>query len=189
MAKLYLSGGMEYKKNLGKKWRDWFTEKLEEQRHDAINPVKLESLQDKEDEEDDEAGFPLQTKLSALKEAGKLNKVRKIVRDSLFRKDMFAIQLADAIVVLYDESAQKGAGTLSESWEAFREGVPVYLVTDFPMSDVPTWLIGETTQIFADFEELLEYTKDHSHIIRDQMDARQIAADCLGSIYGGSKSR
>lgn len=182
--KFYLSGGMEYKKNLGKKWRDWLTEQLEEQRHDAINPVKLESAMD---EEDADKGFPLQSKLSILKDEGKLNEVRKIVRDSLFRKDMFAIQLADAIIVLYDESAQKGAGTLSEAWEAFREGVPVYLVTDFPIEDVPTWLIGETTQIFADFEELLEYVKDHSHIIRDQMDARQIASDCLGSIYEGSR--
>lgn len=178
--KFYLSGGMEYKKNLGKAWRDWLTEQLEEHRHDAINPVKLENVEDSEARDE---GFPLQTKLTMLKNEGKLSEVRKIVRDSLFRKDMFAIQLADAIVVLYDESAQKGAGTLSEAWEAFREGVPVYLVTDFPMEDVPTWLIGETTQIFADFEELLEYVKDHSFVIRDQMHARQVAADCLGSIY------
>jgi hypothetical protein len=117
--KFYLSGGMEYKKKLGAKWRDWLTEQLEELRHDAINPVKLENASDTEDRD---KGFPLQTKLSMLKAEGKLNEVRKIVRDSLFRKDMWAIQLADAIVVLYDESAQKGAGTLSEAWEAFREG-------------------------------------------------------------------
>lgn len=180
--KFYLSGGMEFKKKLGGPWRDWFTGKLEEMRHDAINPVKLENV---EDDEDRENGFPLQTKLSMLKKDGKLNEVRKIVRDSLFRKDMFAIQLADAIVVLYDESAQKGAGTLSEAWEAFREGVPVYVVTEFDIMDVPTWLIGETTQIFADFDELLDYIKDHSHVIRDVMHARQMAAECLGSIYEG----
>ena len=180
--KFYLSGGMEYKKLLGAKWRDWLTERLEELRHDAINPVKLETV---EDTEDREKGFPLQTKLSLLKNEGKLNEVRKIVRHSLFRKDMWAIQLADAIIVLYDEAAQKGAGTLSEAWEAFREGVPVYVVTEFPMEEVPTWLIGETTQIFADFEELLEYIKDHSFIIRDQMNAKQIVAECLNNIYEG----
>ena len=178
--KFYLSGGMEYKKKLGGPWREWFTSQLEDMRHDAINPVKLENAEDTEEREN---GFPLQERLTLLKKAGKLNEVRKIVRDSLFRKDMFAIQLADAIVVLYDESAQKGAGTLSEAWEAFREGVPVYLVTEFDMMDVPTWLIGETTQIFADFEELLEYLKDHSHVIRDVMNARQMALDCLGNIY------
>lgn len=180
--KFYLSGGMEFKKHLGGPWREWFTAKLEELRHDAINPVKLESA---EDTEDREKGFPLQERLSILKVEGELTEVRKIVRDSLFRKDMWAIQLADAIVVLYDESAQKGAGTLSEAWEAFREGVPVYLVTDFDMKDVPTWLIGETTKIFSDFEGLLEYISDHSFVIRDQMDAKRIAAECLGSIYEG----
>lgn len=180
--KFYLSGGMEYKKMLGAQWRDWLTEKLEAMRHDAINPVKLENAEDSEDREN---GFPLQTKLTILKSEGKLNEVRKIVRDSLFRKDMWAIQLADAIIVLYDEAAQKGAGTLSEAWEAFREGVPVYLVTDFPIEDVPTWLIGETTQVFADFDELLEYVKDHSFIIRDQMNAKQVASECLGNIYEG----
>jgi hypothetical protein len=98
---------------------------------------------------------------------------------------MWAIQLADAIVVLYDESAQKGAGTLSEAWEAFREGVPVYLVTEFPMEEVPTWLIGETTAIFGDFEGLLDYIKDHSNVIRDQMNAKRVAAECLDNIYEG----
>lgn len=180
--KFYLSGGMEYKKMLGAKWRDWLTQQLEELRHDAINPVKLENAEDTEAREN---GFPLQTHLSTLKSEGKLNDVRKIVRDSLFRKDMWAIQLADAIIVLYDEAAQKGAGTLSEAWEAFREGVPVYLVTEFPIEDVPTWLIGETTQIFADFDELLVYVKDHSFIIRDQMNAKRIAAECLDNIYEG----
>lgn len=180
--KFYLSGGMEYKKKLGAKWRDWLTEQLEALRHDAINPVKLENAEDTEDREN---GFPLQAKLTVLKKEGKLNEVRKLVRDSLFRKDMWAIQLADAIIVLYDEAAQKGAGTISEAWEAFREGVPVYIVTDFPIEEIPTWLIGESTQIFADFEELLEYVKDHSFIIRDQMNAKQVAADCLNNIYEG----
>lgn len=173
--KFYLSGGMEYKEELGKEWREWITEKLEEQRHDAINPVRLEVL-----EEDDE---PIQIKLTRMKKDGDLDGVRKAVRHTLFRKDMFAIQLADAIVVLYDESAQHGAGTLSEAWESFREGRPVYLVTDFPVEKIPTWLIGETTAIFKDFHELLDYIKDHSTVIRDIMKAQAARDEVLGGIY------
>lgn len=179
--KFYLSGGMEYKKNLGTAWRDWLTEKLQELHHDAINPVKLEIAE--EDEDGAISGPPLQVRLSELKMEGKLNEVRKLVRKTLFRKDMFAIQLADAIVVFYDESVQKGAGTLSEAWEAFREGRPVYLVTEFPMEKVPTWLIGETTAIFKDFESFLDYVKDHSYVIRDQMHAKQIRDEVLGGLY------
>ena len=178
--KFYLSGGMEYKKNLGAPWREWHTGELEKLRHDAIDPVKLESA---EDSEDRERGKPVQVRLTELKLAGKLGEVRKLTRESLFRKDMFAIQLADAVLVYYDESTQKGAGTLSEAWEAFREGRPIYLVSSFEVKDIPTWLIGETTQIFADFDSFLEYVKDHSFVIRDQMHARQVADDILRNIY------
>jgi hypothetical protein len=175
--KFYLSGGMEYKKNLGMGWREWVTQELEKRHHDAINPVKLEICEEEKD------GVPVQVQLTQLKKEGKLDECRNLVRKVLFRKDMFAIQLADAVVVYYDESVQKGAGTISECWEAFREGVPVYLVTDFPVVEIPTWLIGETTKIFSDFDELLEYVSEHSYVIRDQMLAQKISNDVLGGLY------
>ena len=175
--KFYLSGGMEYKKKLGMAWRDWLTQELEKRHHAALNPVKLEIC------EEETEGIPIQARLTQLKLDGKLNEVRRLVRKVLFRKDMFAIQLADALVLYYDESVQKGAGTLAEAWEAFREGVPVYVVTDFPMDKVPTWLIGETTRIFSDFEELLEYVTEHSYVVRDQMHAQAIRNEVLGGIY------
>lgn len=175
--KFYLSGGMEFKKKLGMGWREWITTELEKRHHDAINPVKLEMS---EEEEED---VPIQVQLTELKLAGKLDDVRKLVRKCLFRKDMFAIQMADAIIVFYDESVQRGAGTLSEAWEAFREGVPIYLVTEFPLEKVPTWLIGESTRMFADFDEFLEYVSEHSHVIRDQMHAKKARDEVLGGIY------
>lgn len=176
--KFYLSGGMEYKKNLGMGWREWITLELEKLRHDAINPVKLEII-----EERDICDVPIQQHLTQLKREGKFDEIRRLVRKVLFRKDMFAIQMSDAIIVYYDESVQKGAGTLSEAWESFREGRPVYLVTNFDLVNLPTWLIGETTQIFSDFDELLEYVSDHSFVIRDQMHAQKTAEDVLGGIY------
>jgi len=177
--KFYLSGGMEYKNNLGANWREWITEELEKRRHDAINPVKLEVAE----EELDQNLPPIQVRLTQLKLEGKLEEVRRLVRKVLFRKDMYAIQESDAIIVLYDESTRRGAGTLSEAWEAFREGRPVYLVTEFGMEDIPTWLIGETTQIFNNMDDLLEYIGDHSFVIRDKMHAGQIAHDVLGGLY------
>jgi hypothetical protein len=51
------------------------------------------------------------------------------------------------------------------------------------MDKIPTWLIGETTAIFKDFDELLEYVGDHSYVIRDQMHAQQVATEVLGGIY------
>lgn len=173
--KFYLSGGMEYKKNLGVGWREWLTGELEKVRHDAVDPVKLESP--------DENGSPIQNKLTELKLAGKLEEVRGIVRRSLFRKDMFGIQLSDALVVYFDDSVQRGAGTISEAWEAFREGRPIYMVSSMPLEKIPTWLIGETTAIFPDFEKFLEYVGNHSNVIRDMMNAQKISDEVLSGVY------
>ena len=173
--RIYLSGGIEYKRNLGTKWRVWLTERLEEMGHGAIDPIKIEAP--------DNNGVPVQTRLTELKLQGELQEVRKLVRRLLFRKDMFAIQLSDAIVVYYDESVQRGAGTLSEAWEAFREGRPVYLVTDFPMEKIPTWLIGETTAIFPDFDAFLEYLKDENKILSDVIEARKTRDEVLSGVY------
>jgi len=173
--KFYLSGGMEYKKNLGMAWRVWLTAELEKLKHDGIDPVKLEAPSTN--------GKPIQDTLTELKLAGRFDEVRKVVREALIRKDMYGIQLSDALVVLYDDSVRRGAGTISEAWEAFREGKPVYLVTDFPVRSIPTWLIGETTQIFYDFEELLEYVSDHSRVVEDSVKARKARDEVLAGIY------
>jgi len=173
--KFYLSGGMEYKKDLGIGWRDWLTKELEERRHEAVDPVKLELP--------DEHGKPLQARLTVLKIAGKLDEVRDLCRRSFFRKDIFGIQLAEALVVYYDGAVQKGAGTLSEVWEAFREGKPIYLITDFKVEEIPVWLIAETTAIFSDFELFLGYVDNHSNVIRDMMNAKKVADEVLGGIY------
>jgi nucleoside 2-deoxyribosyltransferase len=173
--KFYLSGGMEYKKNLGMAWREWLTGELEKLKHDGVDPVKLESP--------DENGDPIQDRLTELKLAGEFDEVRRLARRFLFRKDMYGIQLSDALVVLYDKSVQRGAGTISEAWEAFREGKPVYLVTDFPTKSIPTWLIAETTSVFHDFEELLGYVSDHSRVVEDSVKARKARDEVLAGIY------
>jgi len=172
---MYLSGGMEFKKNLGGPWRAWLTSRLAEQGISVLDPVKIEMPYSDE--------VPIQEQLTRFKNEGDLDAVRKITRESLFRKDMSAIQLADATIVLYDESAQRGAGTLSEAWESFREARPVYLVTDFPLEKIPTWLIGESTAIFADFDELLAYTKDCKILVRDIVNAQRIRDEVLNDIY------
>ena len=177
--KIYLSGGMEFKKSLGIEWREWITAELEKIGHIAIDPTKLEL--------DANLAGPAQTHLTELKLQGKLDEVRSIVRNTLFRKDMWGIQMSDVVLVLYDESVQKGAGTLSESWEAFREGRPVYLVTEFGLEKVPTWLIGETTAMFFNFEDFLAYASDNQQLEKDVANAKQIAKEVLQGIYEDQK--
>jgi hypothetical protein len=173
----YLSGGMEFKKNLGAPWREWLTAQLEKLGHTTVDPVKLEAAVP------GKKGDPLQEELVSLKLKGQVDRVREMVRMLLFRKDMYGIQLSDAVIVLYDKSAQLGAGTLSEAWESFREGRPVYLVTDFPLEKIPTWLIGETTSMFNDFEDLLRHVSDSSRVKADMLAARKARDEVLAGIY------
>ncbi len=175
---VYLSGGMEHKKNLGEAWRDFLTTTLKPLNISTINPITLETS------EEACAGFlSIQDRLTQLKAERKFSEVRSLSREVLFPKDMLGIQRADATVLYYDKSVQKGAGTLSEAWESFREGRPVYLVTDFDIQNIPAWLIGETTQIFHNFEELIEYISDHARVVCDQENAQQISENILGAVY------
>ena len=175
--KFYLSGGMEYKTNLGMTWRDWLTGELEKIGHNAIDPVKLEAGPVSDEDE------PLQHRVTALKLENRFDEVRLLVRKYIFTKDVYGIQLADALVLFYDGAVQKGAGTLSEAWESFREGRPIYMVTEFSSKDIPSWLIAETTQIFKNFEELLEYIATHGQVIEDMLNARKIRNEVLSGVY------
>lgn len=66
---------------------------------------------------------------------------------------------SDALVVLYDESARRGAGTISECQYAFNNDIPIFLVSAFEnwAEEVPGWLQGLTTKIFTSFEDLYQY--------------------------------
>ena len=109
--------------------------------------------------------------------------MRELARSLVFRKDMYGIQCSNANIVLYDKSVQKGAGTQAEAWESFREGKPLYLVTEFSLADGPAWLIAETTAIFDDFESLLSYVEDHEQVRADIAAAEKAREEVFVGIY------
>lgn len=171
--KFYLSGGMEYKRGLGKNWRVNLTERLLELGHESLDPVKLEL------DNAEAANFDWKEN----KQIEDLTLYREMVRKHMFRKDMRAIQEADATILLYDESARLGAGTLAEAWESFREGKPVYVITDFPREEIPGWLIGETTKIFRTPAQVLDYLEDEAAVKQDIKETIAARRRCLGGIY------
>jgi hypothetical protein len=175
--RFYLSGGMEFKSNHGKDWREWITEELSKLNHSVADPVKLEVVE--------ENGEPVQILLNQMKKEGKVEELRHKTRHSIFYKDMLAIQQSNAFILLYDVSVQRGAGSLSETWEAFREGRPIYVISALPLADVPTWLIAESTQLFFGFEEFLNYIQAPGNIELDIVVAEKEAAEVLGGVYIG----
>ncbi len=61
---------------------------------------------------------------------------------------------SDYVVCLWDESAQKGAGTKGEVTIAKFFRKPVYLVTEMKRQDIPGWVLGCVTKFFDSFEDL-----------------------------------
>jgi len=172
-VKFYLSGGMEYKKGLGKTWRDNITEELSKVDYEVFNPV----LQELDDEEAKSYNWK-ENKLLA-----NLDSYRHMVRAKMFVKDMVGIQQSNAVVLLYDESVQRGAGTLAEAWEAFREAKPLYIISQFSRENIPGWLIGESTALFRTISDFIEYVSNKDRVRADVRQAKKVRDQYLGEIY------
>ena len=172
----YLAGGMEFKENLGSSWREYVEEGLEKLNYNSFNPINLEGHAC-------ENGEPLQDKVSKLKRRGRLPELRGLVRENFFRKDMEAIKKSDFVILYYDDSVRKGAGSLAEAWETFREGKPLYVMSDIPLKEIPSWLIGESTQIFFTFPKLFSYLDNRQEVLKDMKEAKVTTNLFLSDIY------
>ena len=63
----------------------------------------------------------------------------------------------DFVVVYWDDSAQRGAGTKGELTMAHFFKKPVYMVTAMPPDSIPGWVLGCVSRVFDDFESLKEF--------------------------------
>lgn len=171
--KFYLSGGMEFQEGLGKDWREYITKKLGPLGHDVFDPVKV--ALDVNGEEDP---FFLRDKRHTNMEEYK-DEIRRL----MFHRDIKGIQESDAVVLMYDRSAQLGAGTLAEAWESFREGKPVYIVTRFDLATLSGWLIGECIEIFPSFSEFIEHIEVEGQLESDIKQAEYNRVHYLKGVY------
>jgi hypothetical protein len=67
--------------------------------------------------------------------------------------DVMANQ-ADYVVCLWDEAATRGGGTHAELTAATRKGIPVYMVTEMPATEISGWVLACVDRLFGNFEEL-----------------------------------
>jgi hypothetical protein len=148
----YLSGGMEYASNEGADWREemqrWLTSELN---HSVFNP-NVESSK-------------------FLKRVLPNHDLRKLKFDDIqhFRQvlkgivklDSTEIALkSDYVVCLWNQSAQRGAGTKGELTLANYFNKPVYMVTRMSCHRIPGWVLGCTTETFPSFGALKNYLMD-----------------------------
>jgi hypothetical protein len=149
----YLSGGMEYADGEGVAWRselhDWILSNLG---HDVFNPnVESEKLFRTE--------YPdVDFRRLKLSDPPRYREIaRRLVEldcDEIARR-------SDYVICYWDEGAVWGAGTKGELTMAKFFGKPVYLVTSFPLHDIPGWVLGCVTETFPDFSNLRAFLASH----------------------------
>jgi len=136
---------MEYATDGGRAWRErirlWLQESLNHRVYDPTAEAKrifsAEEL----------AG------LAAWKTTD-LERFRRVMRIAINHDlDVMARQ-ADYVVCLWDEDARRGGGTQAELTAAYRKGIPVYLVTEMPATEISGWVLACVDRLFGNFEEL-----------------------------------
>ena len=140
----YLSGAIEFSPDHGRAWRAAITPFLESLGHEVYDPA-LDVKKNLTDEEVAHFRNWKSTDITRFQAT-----VRKIIDYDL---DWIADR-TDFIVCLWDEFAQRGAGTQAELTIAYRMKIPVYLIAAMPLSNVSGWIVGCSTAIFASVEEL-----------------------------------
>jgi hypothetical protein len=146
---------MEYAKN-GSSWRVEATKQLNKLGIGTWNPyVEEKKLFD----------FDIQTFIKLhdkKKDYNKFNEVmRKIVTTDLgvIAKDV------DMVLVKYDKSVLRGAGTHAEISMATYLNKPVHVwVEDLEIENIPLWSIGCFTTLSTSLEEAIEKVKSHHEI-------------------------
>lgn len=147
---IYLSGGMQFAVDLGAGWRKQCSKRLKELGFFPLDITELDMLYSKQHGE-------LYRFMSDEEILQRKSNIRKhfIETDiNLIRND------TDAVIIYYDESVRRGAGTISEIHEAFMLDIPVFLVNAYKkLNEIPGWAQAETTKIFNEWEELYDYLK------------------------------
>lgn len=147
--RVYLSGGMEYAEGEGAHWRKEMQSWLESiLRHSVFNP-------NVESDRFFSAHHPDVNFRTLKKEDVQL--YQTIVR-RLVEIDCEEIaKRSDYVICYWDEGAAKGAGTKGELTMAKFFGKPVYLVTTYPLHDIPGWILGCVSRTFSSFSELKQF--------------------------------
>ncbi len=155
MARVYLSGGMEYAANEGRDWRADLQAWLERELGCSVFNPNLES------ERFLARRVPgVDFRLLKSREP---DRFRSLVREIV---DLDCGEIAgrtDFVICYWDEGAARGAGTKGEITIAHHTGKPVYLVTAIPEVDIPGWVLGCTTRIFPTFDALKTFLLPHQN--------------------------
>ena len=154
---IYLSGGMEHSDDLGAGWRE---ETSLELRAMGYLPLDITALDKKyQAKYGDVYHSNMDSDGSELSTLQRKANIRK----HFIHADLELItQDSDALIVYYDESVRKGAGTISECQVAYNHDIPIFVLSKWNdvNKEIPGWLLALSTKIFTYFDDLYTYMNE-----------------------------
>lgn len=187
---IYLSGGMQFAANLGAGWRVTASEKLKAMEYFPLDITDLDVAYNvkhgklsvplpgaaKVPNHKPHDIAPNQPEVDAVVESYSEELTEKEVlyykanmRKHFVQTDLDLIEKnSDALIVYYDESARRGAGTVSEAQFAYNMNIPIFLVCEYAteaemFKNVSGWLVALATKHFLTFDALYEYLDKLPH--------------------------
>jgi len=146
--RFYLAGAIEAAPDDGKAWRAEISKFLDTELDWSVFDPSLHEQDFLSDEE--------KSNFRKWKTTD-INKFRPVIKKIIDRDLDQLLNKCDGIICLWDEYVLPGGGTHGELTLAYEHKMPVYLVLGMPMEKVASWIVGCTTEIFTNFEELKLY--------------------------------
>ncbi len=147
----YLSGAMEYAPDKGEKWRKSISARLKKELgHEVFNPNeesnKILSTEEK-------------SNFKKWKEKD-MKKFKRVIHRVIDYDLGFLTNKTDYVVVYWDEYASLGGGTQGEITVAYQNEIPVFLLTNMPVTRISSWILGCSEKIFFDEKSLISELKN-----------------------------
>lgn len=151
----YLSGGMQFAKDMGSDWRAECSEQLLKM---GYFPLDICRLDREYASRYGELYFPAD-------HANHLQYKANFRQHFIYADVELIKRDTDFLILLYDESARRGAGTISEAQVAYMNNIPVFIMSAYEnwYQEVPGWLQGLGTKVFTNFNDLYEYLDKLPH--------------------------
>ena len=91
-----------------------------------------------------------------------INKFRPVIKKIIDRDLHQLLNECQGVICLWDEYVIHGGGTHGELTLALEHNMPVYLVLGMPLEKVSSWIVGCTTEVFLNFDDLKQYLLSES---------------------------
>ena len=146
--RVYLAGAIEAAPDSGTTWRRELTHYLEtELDWNVFDPSQHE------------LDFLTNTEKANFRQwkSTDITRFKPVIKKIIDRDLDQLLKKCQVVICLWDDYVIPGGGTHGELTLAYEHGLPVYLVLGMPIEKVSSWIIGCTTEIFSDFDELKQY--------------------------------